>query len=216
MGGLVNPADGSHGEHDPRESRRVSSYLESGATKRFIALAFNDIAHMKKTALLSAVFLAGFVSFQTPVVQVRDVPNAPTIAVLAWDAASAEYGLRTRINRDGVDIGEARRGEHRLYLEPNFVEGHGGFAHAVTQDGKLLRPMSAEDDPDACRFDNVCSPSHTIGLGVPDEWLRKHRDSLVVTFRPQTGQNWTISIDGPVINAYLNTIDSISASLKKK
>lgn len=171
---------------------------------------------MKKTALLSAVFLAAFASFQTPVVQVRDVANAPTIAVLAWDASNASYGLRTRINRDGVDIGEARRGEHRLYLDPNFVDANGGFALAVTQDGKLLRHMNNEDDPDACRFNNVCSPQHTIGLGVPDEWLRQHRDSLVVTLRPRTGQNWTIRLDGPVINAYLNTIDSVSASLKKK
>lgn len=171
---------------------------------------------MKTAALLSAVLLAAFARFQTPVVQVRDVSNAPTIAILAWEAGDADYGLRTRINRDGVDIGDARRGEHRLYVNPAVVDARGGFALAVTQDGKLLRHASDEDDPDACRFNNVCSPSHTLGLGVPDEWLRHHRDSLVVTFRPHTGQNWTIRIDGSVINAYLNTIDSVSASLKKK
>ena len=171
---------------------------------------------MNKTALIPAVFLLAFASFQTPVVQVRDVANAPTIPILAWDAGDADYGLRTRINRDGQDIGEARRGEHRLYLSSAFVDARGGFAHAVAQDGKLLRNANDEDDPDACRFNNVCSPRRTIGLGVPDEWLRKHRDSLVVTFRPRTGQNWSIRLDGPVINAYLNTIDSVSASLKKK
>jgi hypothetical protein len=171
---------------------------------------------MKKTTLFSALFLAAFAGFQTPVVQVRDVSNAPTIAILAWDAADADYGLRTRINRAGEDIGEARRGEHRLYLNPAVVDAHGGFAHAVAQDGKLLRQTSNEDDPDACRFNHVCSPSHTVGLGVSDEWLRQHRDSLVVTFRPRTGQNWTVRIDGPVINAYLNAIDSVSASLKKQ
>jgi hypothetical protein len=171
---------------------------------------------MKTIALLSAVVLAGFARFQTPIIQVRDVSNAPTIAIVGWDATDGDYGLRTRINRDGQDIGDARRGEHRLYLNPAFVDARGGFALAVTQDGKLLRHASNEDDPDACRYNNVCSPAHTIGLGVPDEWLRQHRDSLVVTFRPRTGQNWTIRLDGAVINGYLNTIDSVSASLKKK
>jgi hypothetical protein len=171
---------------------------------------------MKKTALFAVVCLAGFGSFQTPVVQVRDVANAPTISVLAWDGGDADYGLRTRINREGEDIGEARHGEHRLYLNTAFADAHGAFAHAVAQDGKLLRRTKDENDTDACRFDNVCTPRQTIGLGVPDEWLRKHSDSLVVTFRPTTGQNWTLRLDGSVIKAYLNTIDSVSASLEKK
>ncbi|MGH7604667.1 MAG: hypothetical protein ACRENK_11810 [Gemmatimonadaceae bacterium] len=171
---------------------------------------------MKTAALISAISLVAFAPFDTPIVQVRDVPNSPLIAILAWDAADAAYGLRTRINRDGENIGEARRGEHRLYLDQAFVDAHGGFALAVAQDGKLLRHASNEQDPDACRFDNVCSPRQTVGLGVADEWLRQHRDSVVVTLRPRTGQNWSVRFDGSLINAYLNTIDSVSASLKKK
>jgi len=171
---------------------------------------------MKPLALLSAVLLVAFARFQQPMVQVRDVPNTPTIPILAWDGGETDYGLRTRINREGEDIGDARHGEHRLYINSSFVDAHGGFAHAVAQDGKLLRQASDAQDPDACRFNNVCSPNHTVGLGVPDEWLRKHPDSLVVTFRPHTGQDWTIRLDGSVIHAYLNTIDSVEASLKKK
>jgi hypothetical protein len=171
---------------------------------------------MKTTALLPGIFLLGLSSFQPAVVQVRDVPNTPNIPILAWDAGDADYGLRTRINREGEDIGEARHGEHRFYLSSSFVNARGGFAHAVAQDGKFLRQTNNENDPDACRFDNLCSPRQTIGLGVPDEWLRKHSDSLVVTFRPKTGQNWTVRLDGSVIKAYLSTIDSVEASLKKK
>jgi len=171
---------------------------------------------MKRLALISATFFVAFAGFQPVVVQVRDVPNSPTIPILAWDAGQADYGLRTRINREGEDIGDVRHGEHRLYLSSAFAAAHGAFDHAVAQDGKLLRNSNEADDPDACRFDHVCSPTHTIGLGVPDEWLRKHPDSLVVTFRPHTGQNWSIRLDGSVIHAYLNTIDSVEASLKKK
>lgn len=171
---------------------------------------------MKITTLLSVCSLTAFASFATPVVQVRDFPNAPDVAVVAWDAADSEVGLRTRLRRDGSHLGAGRVGEHRLYLSSYFVEARGGFAHAVAHDRKLLRNAGAARDADACRLNNVCSPGTTIGLGVPDEWLRQHRDSIVVTFRPRTGQNWTIRLDGSVIDAYLTTIDSVSASLKTK
>lgn len=171
---------------------------------------------MKITAVLSACVLMGFASFDTPVVQVRDFPNSPTISIVAWDASDAEVGLRTRLRRDGSHLGEGRVGEHRLYLSSAFVEAHGKFARALAHDGKLLRNTGNASDADACRVDNICSPKSTIGLGVPDEWLRQHRDSVVVTLRPRTGQNWTIRLDGSVIGAYLAAIDSVSASLKNR
>jgi len=171
---------------------------------------------MKIATLLSAPFLIAFGKFGTPVVQVRDFSNTPVVAIVAWDADNADVGLRTRVGRDGKDLGDARVGEHRLYLSSIFVDSHGGFAHAVAHDGKLLRTTSNARDVDACRLDNICSPRETVGLGVSDEWLRQNRDSVVVTLRPRTGQNWTIRIDGSVIKAYLNTIDSVSAAMKKK
>lgn len=171
---------------------------------------------MKIAMLLGAPLLVAVAKLGSPIVQVRDVANAPTVAIVAWDPDNADVGLRTRIGRDGKDLGDARVGEHRLYLSSVSVEAHGGFAHAVAQDGKLLRTTPSARDVDACRFDNICSPRETIGLGVSDEWLRQHRDSLLVTLRPRTGQEWTIRIDGSVINAYLNTIDSVSAAMKKK
>lgn len=171
---------------------------------------------MKIATLLSAPLLLAFGKFGTPVVQVRDFPNAPVVAVVAWDTDDADVGLRTRVDHEGKDLGDARVGEHRLYLSSVSVDAHGGFAHAVAHDGKLLRTTSDARDVDACRLNNVCSPRETVGLGVPDEWLRKHRDSIVVTLRPRSGQNWTVRIDGSVINAYLNTIDSVSAAMKKK
>lgn len=170
---------------------------------------------MKITALLSALLIVALAKFATPIVQVRDLPNTSIIPIVAWDPDNADVGLRTRLSRDGKDLGDARAGEHRLYLNSVFVDAHGGFAHAVAQDGRLLRTVGKAGDVDACRFGNVCSPRETIGLGVPDEWLRRHRDSIVVTLRPQTGQNWTIRLDGSLIDAYLKTVDSVAASLKK-
>lgn len=171
---------------------------------------------MKIATLLSAPFLVALGKFGTPVVQVRDFSNTPVVAIVAWDAGNADVGLRTRVDRDGKDLGDARVGEHRLYLSSVFADAQGGFAHAVTHDGKLLRTTGNARDVDACRLGNVCSPRETVGLGVSDEWLRQHRDSLVVTLRPRAGQNWTIRIDGSVINAYLSAIDSVSAAMKKR
>lgn len=170
---------------------------------------------MKIPALLLASGLAALVTFGTPVIQVRDLPHAPTIAIVAWDPDNPEVGLRTRLRRDGSVLGEGRVGEHRLFLNSIMVDAQGGFARAVSHDGKLLRNTGRQADVDACRFGNVCSPRETTGLGVSDEWLRQHRDSVVVTLRPGTGRNWTIRLDGSLINAYLNAIDSASAALKK-
>ena len=44
---------------------------------------------MKRLALISATFFVAFAGFQPVVVQVRDVPNSPTIPILAWDAGQA-------------------------------------------------------------------------------------------------------------------------------
>ena len=170
---------------------------------------------MKISALLSASALVASATLGTPVVQVRDFAKAPTVAIVAWDGDDASVGLRTRVRRDGSNMGEGRVGEHRLHLDSTFVSARGGFALAVAQDGKLLRNAGRGEDTDACRLDNVCSPRETVGLGVPDEWLRQHHDSVVVTFRPRSGQNWTVRLDGSLIDAYLRTVDSVTAALKK-
>lgn len=171
---------------------------------------------MKATALVSALLVVAAVKVDAQVVQVRDVPNSSVISILAWDSDNANVGLRTRLRRDGSLLGQDRSGEHRLYMSSSFVDAQGGFARAVAQDGKLLRNSGNASDEDACRFDNVCSPKTTVGLGVPDEWLRQHRDSVVVSMRPRTGQNWSVVLDKALIDKYLDTIDSVSAALKKK
>ena len=169
---------------------------------------------MKCILLLFSGVLTAMTAFGTPVVQIRDVANAPTVSVIAWDASNAEFGLRTRLRRDGSHLGEGRVGDHRLYLSSSFVESSGGFVHAVAHTGKLLKTTATLRDVDACRF-GACTPNMAAGLAVSDEFLREHRDSLVVTLRPKTGRNWSIRLDGAVIGAYLSAIDSVSATLKK-
>jgi hypothetical protein len=189
---------------------------------------------MKTFALISA--LAGVVvaTSSSPIVQVRDIANGPTIAIVGWDANQAEFGLRTRLRRDGSHQGEARAGEHRLFISTSYVEANGGFLHAVAHNGKLLRStantrtmdnlpqakildgFTVFRDEHACQFGNVCSPVRTVGIGVSDEFLRENRDSLVVTLRPKTGRKWEVRLDKALIDGYLATMDSVSADLKSK
>lgn len=170
---------------------------------------------MKTLAIVPAFLGVAFAtSSVSPVVQVRDDSNAPTVGIVGWEAGEAEFGLRTRLRRDGSHLGEARANEHRLYLNTAFSEAKGGFAIATAHTGKVLRNAGDAKDVDACRF-GACSPNQTVGLAVPDELLRANRDSFVVTLRPRTGRSWVIRFDSSLINAYLGTIDSVAATLKK-
>lgn len=174
---------------------------------------------MKTLALVSAVLLSTLAAITTPIVQVRDVPTMPFVGIVAWQPGEAAFGLRTRLRRDGSHLGENRTGEHRIYLSTAYVEANGPWNHAVAHTGKLLRnitgPRDTVRDVDACRYGGGCSPNKTVGIGVSDEFLREHRDSLVVTLRPKTGRNWAITLEGELIKAYLATVDSVAASLKK-
>jgi hypothetical protein len=170
---------------------------------------------MKTLALVPAFLgVALATSSVTPVVQVRDDSNAPTIGIIGWQAGEAEFGLRTRLRRDGSHLGEGRANEHRLYMNTAFSDAKGGVSIATAHTGKVLRNAGEAKDVDACRF-GACSPSQTTGLAVPDDLLRANRDSLVVTLRPKTGRSWVIRFDGSLINAYLGTVDSVAAALKK-
>jgi hypothetical protein len=173
---------------------------------------------MKTSVLIAGTLIGAFAlaaAPRIPIVQVRDLPNAPSIDIVGWEPGEAHFGLRTRLRRDGTLLG-AGRGDHRLFLSTALVDARGGFNIANAHTGKVFRKMAEEKDVDACRYNNVCSPAETIGLAVDDKLLRANRDSLVVTFRPRTGRNWSIRLEKPLIDAYLATIDSVSAALAKQ
>jgi len=170
---------------------------------------------MKLLALVAATIMAGAAVFGTPILQVRDDPKSPFVGILAWDANQPEFGLRTRVDRNGKHLGEGRAGEHRLFINTAHVEANGAFNTAVAHTGKVLRKEATVRDVDACRFNNVCAPQSTLGLAIADDVLRANRDSFVVTLRVPASRPWTVRLDKNVIEAYLNTVDSVSAALKK-
>ena len=125
---------------------------------------------MKTSVLIAGTLVGAFVALsapRVPIVQVRDLPNAPSIDIVGWEPGEAQFGLRTRLRRDGTLLG-AGRGDHRLFLSTVFVDAKGGLNIANAHTGKVFRKMAEEKDVDACRFGNVCSPGETIGLAVDD------------------------------------------------
>lgn len=168
---------------------------------------------MKTLALICAAVLAATAAASN-VIQVRDVPNANTVSVLAWSVGESNFGIRTRIGRDGKIVGEGRAGDHRLYVDAAVADAKGGFTRAVVPPSTNLRLLNKEKDTDACRF-GACSPMEAYGVNLADKLLRESKGDIVVQFRPSTGDNWEYTLRRDLISAYLATVDSVAASFKK-
>lgn len=151
---------------------------------------------------------------QPPIVQVRD-RSASTAQVFGWTADEPFYGLHARVGQNGRLEGN-RLGDHRLYLSTTYVGDMGGFVHAVAPQGTLLPRGGVWTDVHACQAGYPCSPRTTIGVSVPDALLREKGDSLVVTFHPSVGRNWTITLRRDLIDAYLAAVDSVISVRREK
>lgn len=158
---------------------------------------------------------ADTIAIAPPIVQVRDYRRSSVVSVVAWDVDDAGFGLRAAVSRNGTLVGGRRFGDHLLYLTPFYVWYMGGFAHATSVPGQLLRQAGGGYDPYSCFYGKHCSPMATVGVRVPDSLLRANRDSLVVTFFPMMRDPWTITLRRELIAPYLNTVDSVVAEMRK-
>jgi hypothetical protein len=149
-----------------------------------------------------------------PVVQVRGFSRSSIVSVVAWDVDDAAFGLRTEISRTGRLVGGDRLGDHRLYVTPFYAWYQGGYRFAYAVPGKPLLPVGGSDSY-ACYYGAHCTPMVTVGVRVPDALLRANRDSLVVTFLPAGQTPWTITLRRELIAAYLTTVDSVVAEMRR-
>ena len=150
-----------------------------------------------------------------PIVQVRTYWRSSAVTIVAWDPDETAIGLRASVTRTGQIVGGFRFGDHRLYMTPYYARAMGGFSHAVIRPEHLLAYAGTQRDAYACRYGNDCSPMVTLGVSVPDSFLRNNRDSLVVTFFPEVLDPWTITLRRELISAYLNAVDSVVTEMKK-
>jgi hypothetical protein len=150
-----------------------------------------------------------------PAVEVRGFSHSEFVTIVASDADDAEFGLRASVNRDGVLVGGLRFGDHDLYVTPLYARAMGGFKYAADTLGHILLRTGARRDNYACFYGSKCWPSITLGVRMPDSLLRHNRDSLVVRFVPDVGDQWTITMRRELIAAYLKKVDSVVADARK-
>lgn len=146
----------------------------------------------------------------TITVQVRYFSFSPTVSVIAWRAEEPSYGLRAWVRRDGSVVGE-----HQVYVSTYHHPSVTSLPWAITP-FRPLRVSGVSRDIYSCYFGNSCSPYETFGASIADDFLRDKHDSIPVTFYDYRGREMVITIHQPLIAAYLATIDSVSAELRRR
>jgi hypothetical protein len=146
---------------------------------------------------------------ELPTVELRYFPFSPTVSVVAWPSDDAGFGLRTSVRRDGTLVRD-----HRLYIGTYFEPWVRGLYLAAAPP-RQFKMLGVSRDAFACYF-GKCSPFETIGVRIPDEFLRAHRDSLPVTLYGWGGRELTVTVRGDLIDAYLAAVDSVSAQLRRR
>jgi hypothetical protein len=142
------------------------------------------------------------------VIQVRDVPTAPIVEIVAWNAATPAYGLRTWVRRSG---GVQDR-YHRIWVSRDANPGSAEVTKAQGLDRPL--PVTSTTDTENC-LNGKCSPGTTIGARMPDGALRSSKDDVAVKFIRDSGGDFSITLRRGLVDAYLVTVDSVVTALKK-
>ncbi len=142
-----------------------------------------------------------------PVIQVRDFPGASIVEVVAWSASEPTFGVRTWVRRSG-----AADRYHRLWVNSDF--GPGGRDVAQAQGLKRPLPVTNATDAQNC-LAGKCSPNSTFGARLPDGPFRDSKEDVAVKFITSGGSDFTFTLRRGLIDAYLATVDSVVASLRK-
>jgi len=87
--------------------------------------------------------------------------------------------------------------------------------HLATVPPRVLKMTGTSRDIYACYFGS-CSPFETLGVRIPDELLRANRDSVAVRFYGRGGRELIVTVRRDLIDAYLSSVDSVSAALRRR
>lgn len=140
------------------------------------------------------------------IVQVRDFPSSSTLSVVAWNAAAPAFGLGTVVSRSGRPDRY-----HRLWVNQDWPGGRN-----VTQAQGLDRPLKVDSltDTQNC-FNGKCTPTSTFGARILDSQIRASKGDVPVKFITSSGSEIAFTLRRDLVDAYLGTIDSVVAALKK-
>jgi len=142
-----------------------------------------------------------------PMVQVKDIPSAPLIEVIAWNAAEPNYGLRSWVRRGGKPDRY-----HRFWVNKDLIPSASDINTAQSLNRSL--PTTIINDNQNC-YNGVCMPNSTIGARFQDDLLRSSKEDLLVTFFTTGGSKYPITVRKGVVDLFLTTMDSVIAAQKK-
>jgi len=140
------------------------------------------------------------------IVQVRDFPSSATLSIVAWNAAAPAYGLSTVVSRSGRPDQY-----HRLWVNQDWPGGRD-----VKQAQGLDRPLKLDSltDTQNC-FNGKCTPTSTFRARILDGQMRGSKGDVPVKFITNSGSEIVFTLRRDLVDAYLGTIDSVVAALKK-
>ena len=156
-----------------------------------------------------------------PIVQVRELPNSPTIAVVAWEPDDNAFGLRTELRRDGSLVSD-----HQLYISTYYdgtialtrsrllKRANWNVAEAVVPTHQVLLSTGVSRDQYHCYW-GACSPYELRGIRIRDEMLRSNRDSIAVRLYGRGDRELVVTVRRDLIDAYLSKVDSVAAALRR-
>jgi len=141
--------------------------------------------------------------------------------VLAWEPDENGLGLSTELRRDGSLVSD-----HRLYVStyyngrisltdaPLLRRANWNVAEAVVPAHQVLLSTGVSRDPYHCYW-GPCSPYEVRGIRIRDEMLRSNRDSIAVKLYGRGDAPLVVTVRRDLIAAYLSTVDSVAAALRK-
>ena len=156
---------------------------------------------------------------ELPKVVVRDYWRAPIANVIGWSEGEAWQGLRASLRRDGTLVRD-----HQLFISVHALPDwstalHGDwyvYSQDTTEAPQVLQVNGMRFDAFNCQGTRGCSPSLFLSARMPDNLLRRSRDSVVVKVFGRRGDESRLTLHHDLINSYLAVVDSVSAARRHR
>lgn len=161
----------------------------------------------------SAATAGAVVEDDAPLVVVREYPHSPTASIVGWLPGESWLGLRSTMRLDGSLVWD-----HQLYVSTYAVTDWTSFTradwHAFSQSmhkARVLRFTGVSRDVHSCDGGSSCTPYEIFSARIPDDFLRKSLDSVVVVVRARNGNEAQLTLRRELIVSYLAVVDSVVA-----
>jgi hypothetical protein len=102
---------------------------------------------------------------------------------------------------------------HQLYVEDSYFGAPLKWDGARDQDNKALRFIPISRNEITC--EQGCSYADEFAVGLPEDYLRAHRNGMTITFTGSDGKRLPIVVPAKLVVAELNAVDTVRAVAAK-